>query len=171
MEQKRTIERLKQELKRANDQVKFLTMGGCTCKLDNMASGMGGSASGPQASGNTATNNGVASPANSSGADSKMQSFKSDGGLTINNNYNNNTISIIDGNTITTTSGGAADITNSQKQQNMNNNSSGSNNDSKIGSGIVDPSVINAKDMNYTVPTSEGNSLQKDRSGMLPRLA
>ena len=171
MEQKRTIERLKQELKRANDQVKFLTMGGCTCKLDNMASGMSGSASGAQASGNTAANNGVASPANSSGADSKMQSFKSDGGLTINNNYNNNTISIIDGNTITTTSGGAADITNSQKQQNMNNNSSGSNNDSKIGSGIVDPSVINAKDMNYTVPTSEGNSLQKDRSGMLPRLA
>lgn len=34
MEQKRTIERLKQELKRANDQVKFLTMGGCVCKLE-----------------------------------------------------------------------------------------------------------------------------------------
>ena len=53
----------------------------------------------------------------------------------------------------------------------MNNTSSGSNNDSKIGSGIVDPSVINTKDMNYTVPTSEGASMQKDRSGMLPRLA
>ena len=115
IEQKRTIERLKQELKRANDQVKFLTMGGCTCKLDNLGSGVGGSATGAQASVNATVNNGVASPTNSSGADSKMQSFKSDGGLTINNNYNNNTISIIDGNTITTTSGGAADITNSQK--------------------------------------------------------
>ena len=61
MDQKRTIERLKQELKRANDQIKFLTMGGCTCKLSE--------------NNNTTVNSGgrLASPANSSnGADSKM---------------------------------------------------------------------------------------------------
>ena len=83
-----------------------------------------------------------------------MQSFKSDG-LTINNNYNNNTISIIDGNTITTTSGSA----NGQQQQ------------SKIGSGIINPIDITAKDMAFAMPASEGASLQKDRSGMLPKLA
>ena len=67
MEQKRTIERLKQELKRANDQVKFLTMGGCVCKLDGNGD-----------------------------ADSKQLQATSSG-LTINNNYSNNNISIIDG--------------------------------------------------------------------------
>ena len=100
IDQKRTIERLKQELKRANDQVKFLTMGGCTCKLAEN-----------NAQANTTVNSGgrLTSPALSSGAESKMQqSLKSDGGLTINNNYNNNTISIIDGNTITTTNGAGA---------------------------------------------------------------
>ena len=70
MEQKRTIERLKQELKRANDQVRFLTMGGCTCKLDQNSNG-----SAPMATATVSgTSNRVASPAHSSsgGADSKM---------------------------------------------------------------------------------------------------
>lgn len=117
MEQKRTIERLKQELKRANDQVRFLTMGGCTCKLDQNSNASAPNAAVSATNTTTSLSNRVASPAHSSsgGADSKMlqQSFKSsaaDGtttGLTINNNYNNNTISIIDGNTITTTTSGA----------------------------------------------------------------
>jgi len=79
MEQKRTIERLQQELKRANDQVKFLTMGGCVCKLDGVKT-------------------------NSASSDNSKPLLKKavETGLTINNNYNNNTISIIDGNTITT---------------------------------------------------------------------
>ena len=34
MEQKKQIDKLRLELKRANDQVKFLTMGGCVCKLE-----------------------------------------------------------------------------------------------------------------------------------------
>ena len=78
-----------------------------------------------------------------------QQSFKSDGttGLTINNNYNNNTISIIDGNTITTTSGTTQPAATNANQS------------SKIGSGIVDPNEISAKDMTFAVPTSEGASL------------
>ena len=84
MDQKRTIERLQQELKRANDQVKFLTMGGCSCKPE-----------GGMANGHTSDSDIL-----------HQQSLKSDTSLTINNNYNNNNISIIDGSTITTTNGG-----------------------------------------------------------------
>ena len=85
MDQKRTIERLQQELKRANDQIKFLTMGGCSCKPE-----------GGMANGHTSDSEIL----------HKQQSLKSDTSLTINNNYNNNNISIIDGSTITTTNGG-----------------------------------------------------------------
>ena len=180
MEQKRTIERLKQKLKRANDQVRFLTMGGCTCKLDQNTTGSGAMANAPsQPNGSKVT---AASPAHSSsgGADSKMQqSFKSSAAAdgtttqTINNNYNNNTISIIDGNTITTTTSGANQSNNTN--DNKNNKSSSSNTtNSKIGSGIVDPSDITAKDMmsfSAAIPTSEGASIKMDKSGMLPRLA
>ena len=35
LEQKAIIERLQKELKCANDQIKFLTIGGCFCKLKN----------------------------------------------------------------------------------------------------------------------------------------
>ena len=35
LEQKVLIEKLKKELKRANDQIKFLTLGGCFCKTKN----------------------------------------------------------------------------------------------------------------------------------------
>ena len=35
IEQKAIIEKLQKELKRANDQIKFLTVGGCFCKLKN----------------------------------------------------------------------------------------------------------------------------------------
>ena len=91
MEQKRTIERLKQELKRANDQIKFLTMGGCSCGLEG-----NNNAKGTEGNTNDLTDK-------SSSNFMNMNGFKTEAGFTINNNYNNNTISIIDGNTITTT--------------------------------------------------------------------